>query len=151
MDTTRAFRPIEKYQSIFFVIFLKLFLLSPTQEQSTSFSFYANAESILYLFNDRHKFIYLILKLTLKSRRNKMLQIPRAKSGSLVLPMFMHNLYRLSTILVDLYLNPRRPCNWAIIIIIAVAEIKPDVTGIDIKSTKNPAGKDRRLSILDEH
>lgn len=141
MNIMRAFRLIEKYQSIFFIL-LDAFILSPMQGQLMSFSFYANSVSMSCFYN-RHKFIYLILKLTLKKRRNKMLQIPRAKSGNLVLPIFLHSLYRLSTILADLYFNPRRPCNWAIIIIIDVAEIKPDVTGIDIKSTKNPAERER--------
>lgn len=45
----------------------------------------------------------------------------------------------LSTILADLYLSPRRPCSWAIIIMTEVADMKLDVTGIEIKSTMKPA------------
>lgn len=37
------------------------------------------------------------------------------------------------------YFRPNSPCSWAIIIIAEDADVNPDVTGMEIKSTKNPA------------
>lgn len=77
-------------------------------------------------------------RLTLKNKRNTILQIPRMKSAIRTFLMFWDILIRLPMILCALNLNPSSPCNWDTIIIIEVAEVKPDVTGIDIKSTKKP-------------
>lgn len=71
-----------------------------------------------------------------------MLQMPSVRSGNRVLLMFTNILYKLSTILADLYFSPRRPCICEIIIITEAADTKADVTGADIKSTMNPAGRE---------
>jgi hypothetical protein len=48
----------------------------------------------------------------------------------------------------DLNLSPSRPFSWEQAMITDVAEVKPTVTGIEIKSTKTPAERRKEKSYL---
>lgn len=64
--------------------------------------------------------------------------MPRIVSLNRKFPIFWNNLKILSGRFLALYFIPSKRCNWFTIIITEVAEVNPDVTGIDIKSTKKP-------------
>lgn len=77
--------------------------------------------------------------LTLSNSRTMMQVNPKVASHGLVLGIWDHTLLIVSRKPFDLNLSPSRPFSWEQAMITDVAEVKPTVTGIEIKSTKTPA------------
>jgi hypothetical protein len=74
----------------------------------------------------------------LRSIKIPMQTAPSIKSGSLVWWMFLNTLVIVSKKPDDEIFNPSKLFNWDVIIITDVAEVKPTVTGIEIKSINTP-------------
>lgn len=76
--------------------------------------------------------------LTLKHNKKMMLPMPSKASFERALPRFWKNLITLSRMFFDLYFKPTNPCSCATMMITDVADVKPEVTGMEMKSTKKP-------------
>lgn len=59
-------------------------------------------------------------------------------SHNLVWWMFCNTFVKVSKVPCEEIFNPKRPFNWETTIIMDVAEVKPTVTGIEIKSISTP-------------
>lgn len=57
-------------------------------------------------------------------------------SHGLVSPILLNTLWRVSMNPEDVIFNPRIPFNWDATMMTEVADVKPTVTGIDMKSIK---------------
>lgn len=71
-------------------------------------------------------------------------ETPRSVSLSLNLPIFWYTFSRQSKKFDDSNFNPSRPFNWDTAMITDVADVKPTVTGIEIKSINTPAKKKKK-------
>lgn len=67
--------------------------------------------------------------------------IPRIVSLELKLPIFWYTFSKQSKKLLDSNFNPRRLFSWDTAIITDVADVKPTVTGMEMKSINTPEKK----------
>lgn len=76
--------------------------------------------------------------LTLITSKTTMEHIPRTKSCHLVSPMFSNSLLKASITVSLEYDRPNSPFSCEAAMEIAAAEVKPAMTGLDMKVMRNP-------------
>lgn len=123
---TKALRQMERNHNSFFRYTFLVFRffdlpLPSTKQQSMSFNCYRERErEYKIIIQRKEKKLKLHISshdgnilnwLTLKNKRNAILQIPRMKSGIRMFLTFWNILIRLPIILCALNLSPNSPCN----------------------------------------
>lgn len=84
--------------------------------------------------------------LTLSKRSTTMQVNPKVASHGLTSAIWLHTLFTVSRKPFALNLSPSKPFNWEQAIITDVADVKPTVTGTEIKSTNTPVERQERKS-----
>ena len=95
-----------------------------------------------FLYARSHStWIKVVLNLTLSTRSTTMQVNPRVASHSRVSEIWFHTWCTVSRKPFALNVSPSKPFSWEQAMITDVADVKPTVTGIEMKSTNTPAGK----------
>jgi hypothetical protein len=96
-------------------------------------------EGGVFLYSRSHSvWVKVVLHLTLSKRSTTIQVNPKVASHGRVSGMFFHTSCMVSRKPVALKLSPSKPFSWEQAMITDVAEVKPTVTGIEIKSTNTP-------------